>query len=179
MSEILTVAIVLISANVILAVVILALKDWWLEPSRVQIEEASRVLLQRLRSPDFVAVERHFGHPLPKCLLALHADRQELMRSDFSLAPTEVDAEEECWEIGCYQPLDEQSILDGWPGNEKYLVFAGDGYGNDYLIDPKEEDPAVFFFDHETSELIHVCDRFTEFMKWPRSGVQIESHDSA
>ena len=43
---------------------------------------------------------------------------------------------------------------------------------NGYLIDPKEEDPAVLFHDHETGELSRVCDRFTEFMRWPRLEVK-------
>lgn len=179
MIEIIVIPIVCIGITAVSAFVLLLLKDRWFEPSREQIDEASRLFLKRLKSPDFAAVERHFGHALPECLIALHADQQELLRSDFFVAPTQADAENECWEIACYQPVDEQSIVDCWPGNEEYLAFADDGCGNEYLINPKETDPAVFFRDHETNELIQVCDRLTEFMKWPRLGIEIESHDSA
>ena len=179
MFEIITIPIVYIVPAVVLAMFALRLNDWWFEPSRDEIEEASRLFLQRLQSPDFAAVERHFGHPLPECLLALHADKQELMRSDFFVAKTETDAENECWEIAYYQPADEHSVRDASPDMEEYFAFAGDGCGNDYLIDPKQSDPAVLFCDHETGELTRVCNRFTEFMKWPRSRIKVESHDSA
>ncbi len=134
-------------------------------------EEASRYsrrCKERLQHPDFAAVERHFGHPLPACVQTLYANQQELMRGDFLVAASIDAAPETRWYIGFYMPADEESLRDAWPGLEKYFAFADDGSGDRYLIDPKEEDPPVLFHDHETGEISHVCDQFTEFMKWPR-----------
>ena len=179
MSEIIAIPFACIGITVILAVAVLRLKDLWFEPSHEQVDEASRLFRKRLQSPDFATVERHFGHPLPECLLQLHSDKQELLQSDFFVASTKDTVENECWEIAYYQPLDGQSIRESWHRMGDYFAFASDGFGNDYLIDPKENDPAVLFYEHERGELTRVCDRFTEFMKWPRLGIKIESHDSA
>jgi hypothetical protein len=43
-----------------------------------------------------------------------------------------------------------------------------EGCGNEYLIDPREDNPPVLFHDHETGELSRLCDRFSEFKDWPR-----------
>ena len=168
MFEILVVPVIYIGITVVLAMIALRLKDWWFEPSPELVTLALQQLLHRLQTPDFAAVEQHFGHPLPECLLALHADKQELMRSDFFVAPAEDDADNECWEIAYYQPVDEQSVRNTSPGMEEYFAFAIDGIANDYLNDPKEDDPAVLFRDDVTGEVTRVGDRFTEFMKWPR-----------
>jgi hypothetical protein len=168
MFEIITLPVLCIGITFVLAIIALRIKDWWFEPSPELVTLALQKSLHRLQTPDFAAVERHFGHPLPECLLALHADKQELMRSDFFVARTEDDADNECWEIAYYQPVDERSVRNPSPGREGYFAFAIDGIGNDYLIDPKEDDPAVLFRDDVTGEVTGVCDRFTEFMKWPR-----------
>ncbi len=168
MFDIVAVPVVCIGATVVLALIAVRLKDWWFEPSPELVTLDLQQRLHRLQTPDFDAAERRFCHPLPECLLALHANQQELMRSDFFVAPTEDDAENECWEIAYYQPVDEESVRTKSPGMEEYFAFAIDPIGNDYLIDPKEDDPSVLFRDDVTGEVTPVCDRFTEFMKWPR-----------
>lgn len=90
------------------------------------------------------------------------------MRSNFEIMKS-IDAPEgERWYIANYEPADEASVEYSWPGIEKYFAFADDGSGNGYIIDPKETDPPVLFHDHETGEIVRVCDHFTDFMRWPR-----------
>jgi hypothetical protein len=159
---------VIIGIFVALPVALLLARDWFTRPSKKKMEEYSRQFLERLHHPDFAAVEKYFGRPLPACLQALYADRQEVLRGDFEVAAAPDAPPEDPWHVAFYQPADEQSARDAWPGLEKYFAFADDGCGNGYLIDPTDDDPPVLFHDHETGELSRVCERFTEFMRWPR-----------
>jgi hypothetical protein len=167
------------SGNVITVVVIIALfigvpvaivlaRDWFTRPSKEKLEELSRQFTERLQHPDFPAVERHYGHPLPKAVQLLYADLEELLRADFETAAVPDAPAESRWYVAFYRPADGESARDTWPGLEKYFAFAEDGCGNGYLIDPTVDDPAVLFHDHETGEISRVCDRFTDFMRWPR-----------
>ncbi|WP_442482748.1 SMI1/KNR4 family protein [Aeoliella sp. SH292] len=151
-----------------LPVSILLARDWLERPSKQQLHEHARRFQHRLHHPDFAAVQAHFGRPLPSCVESLYRDQQELNRTDFDVAAVLDAAEQNRWYIAFYQPADGESVSFAWPDVEKYFAFADDGFGNGYLIDPAESDPEVLFHDHETGELSRVCDRFTEFMQWPR-----------
>src|SRR5262245_43167041 len=168
MSENVTTVLVIIGIFVVLPFLLLAARDWIRKPSKKKIEEYSRKFTERLQRPDFSAVQQHFGVPLPPPVQALYTNHQELFRENFEVAAMANAAPEDRWFVAFYQPADEQSARDAWPGLEKYFAFADDGCGNGYLIDPKSDDPAVLFHDHETSEISRVSERFTEFMKWPR-----------
>lgn len=168
MSDHITAVIVIIAIFLGLPIALLIARDWLTRPSKQKMEEYSRQFIHRLQNPDFPALEKHWGHPLPHCVQALYSDKEELMRSNFVIAASAESPEDERWYVSDYQPADEPSVRDSWPGLEKYFVFADDGLGNGYLIDPAEEDPPVFFHDHETGEIVRVSDHFTEFMRWPR-----------
>ena len=172
MSTNIIVVVVLLGVYIVLPVALLLARDWLTRPSKKKIEAYSQQFIRRLQHPDFTTVANHFGGPLPACVRALYANREELMRNNFVVVAWAVVPEEERWFVSDYQPADGPSVQDAWPGLEKYFAFADDGTGNGYLIDPKEEDPAVLFHDHETGELLRVCDHFTEFMKWPRLEVE-------
>ncbi len=169
----------ILSDNVITAFVILGLfvglpvalllgRDWLARPSRKKLEEYARQFNQRLQTPDFAALERNFGCPVPQPVRALYENKQEVMRQDFEVAATPEAPAVERWSVAFYQPADQENVRDAWPGLEKYFAFADDGCGNGYLIDPREADPPVLFHDHETGEMSRVSDHFTEFMSWPR-----------
>lgn len=172
MSTNIIVVVVLLGIFIALPVALLFARDWLTRPSKKKIETYSRQFIHRLQHPDFAAVAKHFGHPLPECVRALYADKEELMRSNFAIAASVAVPEEERWYVADYQPADGPSVQDTWPGLEKYFAFSDDGTGNRYLIDPAESDPPVLFHDHETGELSRVCDHFTEFMRWPRMKVK-------
>ncbi len=137
-----------------------------------KMEAYSRQFTERLRHPDFLAVEEHFGHPLPPCVQALYANDQELLRVDFDVAAESDAASENRWYVAFYQPADGKSARESWPDLEKYFAFANDGCGNEYLIEPQDDDPPVMFHDHETGELSRVSNHFSEFMRWPRLEVE-------
>lgn len=164
---ILTIAVIALT-YIAFPVSMLLARDWLERPSKQQLDEHARRFQHRLHHPDFAAVRAHFGRPLPACVASLYDDSQELNRTDFDVAPLEDAAEEDRWYIAYYQPADGESVSFAWPDVKKYFAFADDGFGNGYLIDPIESDPEVLFHDHETGELLRVCDRFTEFMNWPR-----------
>lgn len=151
-----------------LPIAILLIRDRLTRPSRKRMEEASRQFLERLKNPDLAAMEKHFGTSLPQCLKDLYADRAELLRADFLVAPTHDTPADERHYIAYYQPADAQAVKDAWNGLERYFTFADEGCGNGYLIDPKEADPAVHFHDHETGELTRICSRLSEFLRWPK-----------
>lgn len=110
---------------------------------------------------------------------ALYDNREELLRTNFGVAPLPDAAPEHRWSIAFYCPADHESTSEEtWPGLERYFAFADDGFGNGYLIDPRHADPAVLFHEHDTGELSRVCDRFTEFMTWPRFEAEAAEHPS-
>lgn len=148
---------------------LLLLRDRWFGRSRSAVDEASQEFLRRLKSPDLEAVETHFGSPLPACVRELYSNQDELLRADFVVSPKPGAPRNQRWYIAYYNPADAESVRDGGKTDERLFAFANDGSGNEYLIDPTQADPEVRFLDHETGELAPVCERFTEFMRWPRS----------
>jgi len=168
MSNTILLVIFMIGLFVGLPVALLLARDRLGRPSRKKLEQYSRKFNQRLQAPDFPALERHFGCPLPQAVRALYENKPEVRRSDFQVSADAQPAADECWYLAFYQPADEENVRDAWPGTEQYFAFADDGCGNGYLINPREADPPVLFHDHETGELSRVCDHFTEFMSWPR-----------
>jgi hypothetical protein len=163
--------VVIIGIGMVTLVVSVAVRLLWdrlIQPSREKLAEYSRQFAERLQNPDLPAVEEHFGYPLPPSVQMLYANRRELLRQDFEVATVPDADSARRWYVAFYQPADRESARDTWPGLEKYFAFANDGCGNEYLLDPREDNPPVLFHDHETGELSRVCDHFSEFMDWPR-----------
>lgn len=164
MSPIIGVGVILLG----IPLALLLLRDWLKKPSRKELDEYSRKFVERLKNPDFGAVEKHFERPLPASVLALYRNPEELMRGDFEVWASREARREERWYVGFYQPADAEAVKDMPESLERFFAFADDGCGNAYLIDPKQEDPVVLFHDHETDEISRVCGCFSEFMRWPR-----------
>lgn len=150
------------------SIALLLLRDRLIQPAREELAEYSRQFTERLQNPDLPAVEEFFGNPLPPSVQLLYADREELSRHDFEVSAAPDADSARRWYVAFYQPADRESARETWPGLEQYFAFANDGCGNEYLIDPREDNPPVLFHDHETGELSRVCDHFSEFMEWPR-----------
>ena len=172
MSESIKGVVVVLGILIGLPLAILLIRDRLTRPSRKQMAEASREFLGRLAKPDLKSLEQHFGCSLPQSLIALYGNQTELMRHDFAVAPNAQIPEDERYYISDYQPADAKSATDVWPGWELYFAFADDGCGNGYLIDPREKDPRVYLHDHETGKLNKLCDSLSEFMQWPRFGIE-------
>jgi hypothetical protein len=159
---------VLVGLLIGLPIVLLVILDKLTLPSKKGLQENSRRFVERLQAPDFPAVEKELGRPLPACVQALYANPEELLRGDFEVAAGSDAEPDRRWYVGFYRPADGESARASWAGLGKYFAFADDGCGNPYVIDPKDDDPAVLFFDHETGEFSPVCDHFSEFMSWAR-----------
>src|SRR5262249_17353247 len=86
MSENIKTVVVIVGILIGLPVALLFARDWFTRPSNKKMEEYSRQFVERVQNPDFAAVEKHFGCPLPECVQALYANREELMRGDFEVA---------------------------------------------------------------------------------------------
>lgn len=160
----------LIGLFVVLPVVLLLIRDriFFPRPTREQIEEHGRRFRERLRNPDFLSLEEHFGCRAPEALRRLHQDKDEVLRGDFLVVPPGAKEESEFHYVCYFCPVDADSIKDVLPGLEKYFAFADDGGGNGYLIDPTLDDPPVLYHDHESGEIEKVCDSLSEFLSWER-----------
>jgi hypothetical protein len=162
-----------------IAVIVLAIFVLWIidrihcqKLSPEEIAEGVRRFIWRLENPDFNAIEAHYGHSFPEGLKLLYQNKEEVMRNEFEVASSSDSPEKDRWYIAFYEPADMDTVKGAWSGCEKYFSFANDGCGNDYFIDPTIDDPSVKFYDHETGEIEHVCDTFSEFMKWERIGIE-------
>lgn len=168
MIDVLIVVMLSIALYLGLPFAILLIRDRLGRPTRLQLEAASHRFRERLQNPDIAALEKHFGYPFPSALRSLYGNQEELVRGDFDVAAT-ADATGADWRfIAYYLPADEESVKYPWPGLEKYFAFADDGLGNGYLVNPTDDDPPVFYHDHEEGALEEICEHLSEFMKWPR-----------
>ena len=62
--------------------------------------------------------------------------------------------------IAWFEPMDEQE----WPDVEGFYSFANDSCGNPFFINPHDNDPEVFFRDHEIGERESLGVRLSEFL---------------
>ncbi|MFT5469880.1 MAG: hypothetical protein ACI8UO_005003 [Verrucomicrobiales bacterium] len=120
-------------------------------------ETYSREFLERLNSPDFVPIESHFGVSLPEALKSFYSTSMVGDGCDIRF-------ESELWTIAFFEPLDADSLRESWPGCERFVSIANDGFGNDYVFDPTDETAEVLFYDHETGELDKVAPSLTVFL---------------
>jgi len=122
-------------------------------------DEYSKRFLARLQAPDYKVVEDYFGVELPAILKGFYSS--PLITGDYVVFSEDGDE----WDIAFFQPIDEESTREGWPGMEPYLAIANDGCGNDYIFDPKLPPFAVKFHDHETSEIDPVSETLEDFIR--------------
>jgi hypothetical protein len=113
---------------------------------------AAERFLKRLESPDLAGLERHLGHPLPASLRALYADRDLVMSDDIVISvPNPLQGSKDSY-IAWFEPADAETLAIIWPGCEGLFPFADNGAGDRFLVDPKDSDPEVLYYLHETGE---------------------------
>ena len=127
-------------------------------------DEYSKRFLERLQAPDFLAIEGHFGVTMPLALKDFYASDLVTEDCDF-----EINGDD--WSIAFFEPLDQDSLRESWPGCEQFVSVANDGCGNEYVFDPKTEAKAVRFHDHETGELDDVTPSLDEFLAAVRNAI--------
>lgn len=147
--------------------------DWLHERSLKTNAEDAEQYLHQLTHPQPGELQAHYGHPLPAVLLSLYRDTAEIRRTDFEVAESESDHQNEnAWFIAFYNPLDIGSLKHTCFDSDQYFGFADDGCGNSYIVDPRLDDPAVIFHDHEDEGMTPVCDKLSNFINWPRFEVE-------
>ena len=108
---------------------------------------------ERQRHPDFDLFRRQFGCEPPPALRALFAE-QALFTDDGDTFEVVLPGREgeTRWSVAWIEPMDAEHLRGVvWPGTEGYYAFANDGSGDKYLIDPRESDPTVLYYEHETA----------------------------
>ena len=130
--------------------------------------ESIRIFNERLLNPDFESLRQHFDHQLPQSLISLYENHDLIVQGEFCFAQISDVDEDEMWYVASFEPMDAKSLEHTFFDSRKYLAFAGDGCGNAYVVDPRDDDPAVLFHDHEDGDFSEVCNRLSLFLTWPR-----------
>lgn len=125
---------------------------------------------ERLRAPNFDLFRRRFGCEPPQALRALLADPSLLTDTGDSFEVVLPGPEGDTrWFVAWIEPIDAEHLSGvAWPGTEGYYAFANDGSGDEYLIDPRESDPDVFYYEHETGKTRPVGATLSRFVAAPR-----------
>jgi hypothetical protein len=121
---------------------------------------------ERQRTPDFELFRRRFDCEPPRSLRALLED----FRDEFDVVLTGPGGDTR-WFVAWVEPVDAEH-LNGvvWPGTEGFYAFANDGAGDMYLIDPRERDPDVIYYEHETAKTRPVGATLSQFIAARRIG---------
>jgi hypothetical protein len=146
------VPIVLIPAVLPLAIGILVIRDrykaWRGRKSPQQLEAERQDLIQRLRHPEWPAIERALGRRVPNVLKALYADSQWLTGAEFRVISPFVPAEriEDHMRVALI-PATAESLATLDAISVDVFQFATDEFGNPYgvqLFEQPDGDGAVF-----------------------------------
>ena len=120
----------------------------------------------RQRTPDFDLFRRHFGCEPPQALTTLLADPSLFTDTgdafEVVLPGPEGDTR---WFLAWVEPIDAEHLSGVvWPGTEGYYDFANDGSGDRYLIDPRQSDPDVLYYEHESAKTRPVGATLSQFI---------------
>lgn len=140
---------VLCVSLVVLALVAIAL--WRLRARQNQAAAAQHAAAgaehaQGLRHPNYAAFEKRYGCPAPAILQQLYENAASDLEGDFEL---KLAASPKPLFVAYFLGIAEENMSLVWPGTEGFFVFASDGSGNRYVVDPLETDPIVYLYDHE------------------------------
>ena len=121
---------------------------------------------KRQCNPDFEAYRRYFGCEPPAALKQLFND-PELFSNDRDMFEIEVSGKK--WFVAWIDAIDEEHLKScQWPGTQGFYAFANNGAGDQYLIDPKQEDPEVFYYEPETGKKKSVGVALSQFVSAKR-----------
>lgn len=126
---------------------------WWVFNSGYAPDpEAAARFRARQVEPDFEAFRRHFGCEAPAPLRELFSDPAVFTEDrDMFDVLLKTDGSVERWFIAWIEPIDEEHLSEPvWPGTEGFYAFANNGAGDQYLIDPRDSDPEILYYEHET-----------------------------
>ena len=130
---------------------------------------------RRQSSPNLGEVEKHLGHALPRSLHALYQDKALALSSDVLIGvPNPATGEDECY-VAWFEPGDLDNFTSNpWPGCEGLFCIGNNGAGDQFLVDPREEDPEVIYYLHESARKRAIGTRLSAFISAPRRPVPDE-----
>lgn len=170
----------------LLAIVLPAAGVLWivdrLRRRKVTPEQAARreaELMNALLSPDWEALARAFGRPMPDSLRALYGDRVAVTASDFLVIDPAATTQPHEWEIGDFAELTADPDVRDWVGAPKgSLCFAATRTGDPYFVilgdDPTTDGP-VYLYYHDGGDRTLVAERLSDFLRWPRRPLNAET----
>ncbi len=101
---------------------------------------------QSLRQPDYAGFSAHYGCQPPPPLRQLYEDAKGDLEGDFYV---HLPSFPSSFFISYFMPMNKENMFVAWPETEDFLSFAADDCGNQYVVNPREADPKVYFYDHE------------------------------
>lgn len=130
---------------------------------------------RRRRSPNLAAIEKHLGQSLPSALHALYRDQALVLSNDVLIGvPNPVENEDECY-VAWFEPGDLENFTSHpWPGCEGLFRIANNGAGDQFLVDPRQPDPEVLYYLHESAQLNGIGVSLSAFLAAPRRRVPDE-----
>ena len=171
------------AAAIALVVVIVAFGSaaaFWLQARSQHKRKTAQALEaaefeRRQSSPNLAEVEEHLGHALPRSLHALYQDKALALSSDLLIGvPNPATDEKECY-VAWFEPGDLKNYTsDPWPGCEGLFRIGNNGAGDQFLVDPREDDPEVIYYLHESAHKRPIGTRLSGFITAPRRPVPDE-----
>jgi len=135
-------------------------------------KEAARSFRHRMNNPEFEALEKYFAHSLPPSLRELYVDSDLINSENISIkVPNLLEKEPECF-IAFFEPATSEACESHWPGCEGLFAFANNGLGDQYLVDPRQPDPEVVYYLHETGKKKSLGVTLSQFLSAPRGVVE-------
>lgn len=130
---------------------------------------------RRQSAPNLVEVEKHLGHALPASLHALYQDRELALTSGILIGvPNPATDEDECY-VAWFEPGDLKNFTaNPWPGCEGLFRIGNNGAGDQFLVDPREADPEVIYYLHESARKRSLGTTLSAFINAPRRPVPEE-----
>ena len=140
---------------------------WWIFNTGSGPDPAATARFrQRQVKPDFQAFERHFGYGPPGPLRDLFSEPALFTEDrDMFTVVLKTGALPTRWFVAWIEPMDKEHLAaQPWPGTEGLYPFADNGAGDRYLIDPRNPDPDVLYYEHETGKTKAVGVKLSMFL---------------
>jgi hypothetical protein len=173
------VPILLILLVPLLAMGLLVVRDrynaWRHRKSPEQLEAEQQALIRQLRQPEWPAIERALGRPVPAVLKKLYEDPEWMSGEEFRVInPYEsVDPNDNFSRIAL-TPATPESLARLESIDVNVFEFATDEFGNPYgvaLFEQPDGDGAVYLHMLDGDAVLRIADSLADLRRWPRQRV--------
>jgi hypothetical protein len=146
-------------------------RAWRRRKTPEQLAAERQDLIERLRRPEWPAIERAIGRPVPKVLRDLYEDPEWLSGQEFRVISPFLAAESEEHARVTLSPATADSLATLGSISVDVFQFATDEFGNPYgvqLFEASDGDGAVFLHMLDGDCVERIADSLAEFRRWPR-----------